>query len=160
MNGIETREPAQIGHATKNVCITGTQTRDPSHMKRRLLPLSHGCYIRNRIIAWCNLNRLIINSAKTKHLYISNKKQLVNTTILKDQTKLGNVDAYEYLGFSKDRQLTMSTYIDKIIKKVSYKIHTLSIIRRCISEKTSSLVHKVMIMPHFEYVDFVIDSAT
>ena len=58
-----------------------------------------------------------------------------------------------------DRQLTMSTHVDKVIKKVSYKIHTLNIMRRYITEKTASLIHKVMIMPHFDYVDFVIDSA-
>ena len=119
---------------------------------------SQDCF--NRIITWCNLNRLTINSAKTKHLCISNKKHLSNISILKDQTKLGNVNTYDYLGFSIDRKLTMSTYLDKIIKKVSYKIHTLSIVRRYISQKTSSLVYKVMIMPHFDYVDFVIDSAT
>ena len=58
-----------------------------------------------------------------------------------------------------DRQLTMSTHVDKVIKKVSYKIHTLNIMRRYITEKTASLIHKVMIMPHFDYGDFVIDSA-
>ena len=31
----------------------------------------------------------------------------------------------------------MSIYLDKILKKVSYKIHTLSIVRRYISQKTS-----------------------
>ena len=53
----------------------------------------------------------------------------------------------------------MTSHIDKNIKKVSYKIHTLNIIRRYISERTASLVYKAMIMPHFDYVDFVIDSA-
>ena len=53
----------------------------------------------------------------------------------------------------------MSTHVDKVIKKVSYKIHTLNIMRRYVTEKTASLVYKVMVMPHFDYVDFVIDSA-
>ena len=46
MNAIETREPAQIGHATINVdsSPTGNRTRDPSRTKRRLYPLSHGHY--------------------------------------------------------------------------------------------------------------------
>ena len=103
--------------------------------------------------------KLTINSDKTKHLCISNKKLLLNNHIRKDQTILKNVDTYEYLGFNMDRQLTMSTHVDKVIKKVSYKIHTLNIMRRYITEKTASLIYKVMIMPHFDYVDFVIDSA-
>ena len=72
---------------------------------------------------------------------------------------MGNVESYEYLCFNIDRHLTMSTYVNKIIKKVSYKLHTLSIIRSYLSEKTASFVYKVMIMPHFDYADFVIDSA-
>ena len=87
------------------------------------------------------------------------KKHILNLHVEKELTTLGNVETYEYLGFNIDRHLTMSTYVNKIVKKVSNKLHTSSIIRRFISVKTGSLVYKVMIMPHFDYVDFVIDSA-
>ena len=36
--------PAQIGHATKNASNHRNQTRDPSHARRRLYPLSHRPY--------------------------------------------------------------------------------------------------------------------
>ena len=119
---------------------------------------SQSCF--DKVIAWCELNRFTINQTKTKHLCISNKKHLLNATIRKDTEILGNVETYEYLGFNMDRRLTMNPFIDKIIKKVSYRIYTLNIMRRYISEKTALLIYKVMIMPHFDYVDFVIDSAT
>ena len=124
-----------------------------------LLAVQNSQYCFDRVIAWCNLNKLTINSNKTKHLCITNKKQLLNLHVQKTQTNLRNVESYEYLGFNIDIHLTMSTYVNEIIKKVSYKLHTLSIIRRYLSEKTASLVYKVMIMPHFDYVDFLIDSA-
>ena len=114
----------------------------------------------DKIILWCNFNRLTINQNKTKHLCISKNKTSLNVSIKKDTTYLGNVDTYEYLGFSIDNHLTMSVYIDKIIKKISYKLYTMKIMRRYISETTALLIYKVMIMPHFDYVDFVIDSAT
>ena len=46
MNAIETREPAQIGHGTKNVESRPTRSRtwDPSGTKLRLYPLGHGHY--------------------------------------------------------------------------------------------------------------------
>ena len=119
---------------------------------------SQTCF--DKIIAWCKLNRLTINKDRTKHLCISNKKYLLNTSVTKDSMPIGNVDTYEYLGFNIERRLTMSAYVDKIIKKVSYKIHTLNIMLRYMTQKTSLLIYKVMIMPHFDYVDFVIDSAT
>ena len=50
----------------------------------------------------------------------------------------------------------MAGYVDKIIKKVSHKLCTLNIMRQYISERTSLLIDKVMIRPHYDYVDFVI----
>ena len=85
---------------------------------------SQKCF--DKIIAWCKLNRLTINKDKTKHLCISNKKHLLNTSVTKDSMPIGNVDTYEYLGFNIERRLTMNAYVDKIIKKVSYKIYTLN----------------------------------
>ena len=119
---------------------------------------SQNCF--NKIISWCNLNRLTINRDKTKHLCVSRNKNLSNISVRKDTTCLGNVDTYDYLGFTIDNRLTMIAHVDKIIKKISYKLYTLNIMRRFISERTALLIYKVMIMPHFDYVDFVIDSAT
>ena len=44
--------------------------------------------------------------------------------------------------------------------KISYKLYTLNIMLRYISVRTALLIYKVMIMPYYDYVDFVIDSAT
>ena len=53
----------------------------------------------------------------------------------------------------------MTSHIDKIIKKVGFKLHTMSLMRRFLTLKTTLLLYKVMIIPHFDYVDFVIDSS-
>ena len=79
---------------------------------------------------------------------------------LKPLDPMGNVDTYDYLGFTIDNHPTMIAHVDKIIKKISYKLSSLSIMRQFISERTGLLIYKVMIMPHFHYVDFVIDSVT
>ena len=60
----------------------------------------------------------------------------------------------------KRQKLKMKNQIDKIFKKVSHKIYTLSILRRYLSQKPSLLLYKVMILPHFDYVDFIVHSAT
>ena len=57
-------------------------------------------------------------------------------------------------------KLKMNMQIDKIFKKVSTKIHTFSLMRRFLTKKTALLLYKVMILPHFDYVDFIADSAT
>ena len=113
----------------------------------------------NKIIHWCKLNRLTLNENKTKHLIITSRNHLVSQKIKADGTYLANVDTYDYLGFSIDKKLTMTSYVDKLIKKVGFKLYSLTLMRRFLTLKTALLLYKVMIMPHFDYVDFVLDSA-
>ena len=105
----------------------------------------------NKIIKWCKLNRLTLNESKTKH---QSSQQ-----IYVDDTSLGNVDTYDYLGFSIDKKLNMNSHKDKLVKKVGFKLYTLTLMRRFLTQKTALLIYKVMIMPHFDYVDFVLDTA-
>ena len=117
-------------------------------------------YCLNKVVEWCKLNRLTLNEEKTKHLCITHRKQASSTLHVDVERKaLGNVDTYDYLGFCIDKKLSMSAHIDKLVKKVGYKLHTLSLMRRYITLDTALLIYKVMIMPHFDYVDFVLDSA-
>ena len=86
----------------------------------------------NKIIDWCKLNKLTLNENKTKHLCISNRKNLLNLKVDAGGTYLGNVDNYDYLGFCIDRKLNMNSHIDKIMKKVGFKLHTMSLMRPCL----------------------------
>ena len=119
---------------------------------------SQSCF--NKVIAWCKLNKLTLNEDKTKHLCITNRKHTNTLKITANTNQLGNVDTYDYLGFCIDKKLNMQSHIDKLVKKVGFKLHTLTLMRRFLTLRTSLLIYKVMIMPHFDYVDFVIDSAT
>ena len=112
------------------------------------------------LTTWCQQNKLTINICKTKHMCITNRKSPLNQKIQIDGVNLNNVENFEYLGIKIDSKLNMNVHIDKIFKKVSTKIYTFSIIRRFLTQKTALLVYKVMILPHFDYVDFIIDSAT
>ena len=69
---------------------------------------------------------------KTKHLCITHRN--LNPTLRVDAAgqTLCNVNTYDYLGFCIDKKLSMNAHIDKLVKKVSYKLHTLSLMRRYI----------------------------
>ena len=112
------------------------------------------------LTSWCCKNKLTINIKKTKHMCITNKKSPLTHKIQIDQINLANVKGFEYLGIYMDNKLKMSLQIDKIFKTVSVKLHTFSLMRRFLTKKTALLLYKVMIMPHFDYVDFIIDSST
>ena len=47
-----------------------------------------------------------------------------------------------------------------MIKKAKCKLGTLYRVRKFISRETSFLIYKVMIKPHMEYGDFVVDSTS
>ena len=114
----------------------------------------------NILTSWCCKNKLTINAKKTKHMCITNKKLLLTQHIQIDETDLANVENFEYLGIHIDNKLKMNLQVDKIFKKVSIKLHTFSIMRRFLTKETALLLYKVMILPHFDYVDFIADSAT
>ena len=114
----------------------------------------------NILTAWCRCNKLTINISKTKHMCITNKKTSPNLSISIDSVNLANVSTFEYLGIVIDNKLKMNYQIDNIFKKVSSKLYTFSIIIRFLSQKIALLTYTVMILPHFDYVDFILDSAT
>ena len=112
------------------------------------------------LTSWCCKNKLTINIKKTKHMCITNKKSPLVQSIQIDETYLTNVETFKYLGIHIDNKLKMNVQIDKIFKTVSIKLHTFSLMRRFLTKKTALLLYKVMILPHFDYVDFIVDSST
>ena len=74
--------------------------------------------------------------------------------------KLSKIHVYEYLGVHIDDMLTMGSHIEKTCTSVQKKYGILCKIQRYVSEETALLVYKVMIRPHFDYGDYMIDSGT
>ena len=54
----------------------------------------------------------------------------------------------------------MNDYFDVMWKKNNSKLGILSKIRRFISEKTTVRIYKTMILPHLNYIDFVVNSGS
>ena len=67
------------------------------HSEQIPLQNSQTCF--NKVISWCKINRLTLNEKKTKHLCITNKKQIPTLKIKAELNTLGNGDTYDYLGF-------------------------------------------------------------
>ena len=82
------------------------------------------------------------------------------TSVLKIKDKaLDVVKNFEYLGMHIYNRLQMNKHVETLYKKARCKLGILYKIRKCISCQTSLLLYKVMIRPHLEYGDFIIDSA-
>ena len=111
---------------------------------------------------WCICNKLSINIDKTKSMIVHGRSIDVNQeSLLKIGGKsLQNVSRYEYLGVVMDDKLNMNGHIEHITKKVQGKLCVLRKIRRHITEASALLIFKTLIMCHFDYGDFTVDSGT
>ena len=109
---------------------------------------------------WCLLNKLTVNESKTKYMIIRNgfvdpiKKLTLNNRLL------GQVTHYEYLGMVIEHKLNMDKQISSMYNKANRKLGILSKIRMFITNDTSARIYKTMIIPHMEYVDFVVESGS
>ena len=113
-----------------------------------------------RMSLWCEINKLSINTDKTKYMVIRHTKPPHEPNFTVQGNNINTVHQYEYLGMSLDDKLSMNIYLDNMWKKANSKLGILAKIRRFITEKTAVRIYKTMIRPHLDYIDFVVESGS
>ena len=113
-----------------------------------------------KIMQWCEVNKLSINYKKTKYMVVKHTKVPTEPCLEVNGLKINTVQQYEYLGMLLDDKLAMNEYADAMWKKANSKVGILARIRRFISDNTAAKIYKTMIRPHLDYIDFVIDSSS
>ena len=101
----------------------------------------------NRLLRWCQLNRLSINVKKTKfvfHPHSANVENKFNNEIRILNTPVDYVNSYLYLGVNIDNLLTFKKYFSNVLKKISYKLSLLRRIRYMVTLKASLDITKTM----------------
>ena len=113
----------------------------------------------DNIISWCYKNKLTVNVKKTKSMYINSTGHQVHHDLYINNNALDSVDQFEYLGMHIDNKLSMGKHVEVMMRKARCKFGILCNIRRFISSETCLLLYKVMIRPHLEYGDFIVESS-
>ena len=113
----------------------------------------------DKIILWCDDNKLTVNVKKTKCMFINPWDHKPDVVPMIKGKCLDVIKHFEYLGMQTDDKLQMNKHVETMYKKARCKLGILYKIRRFIGYQTSILLYKVMIMPHMEYGDFKVDSA-
>ena len=104
---------------------------------------------------WMKLDKLKLNSDKTEIILIGTKPQL--SKIKFDHIKVGHVDlsvetaAVRNLGAWFDRNLSMSTHINKICQSVYYHLHNIRQIRKYLTQDSAKLLVQAVIMARIDY---------
>ena len=88
-----------------------------------------------------------------------NENLVVQNNLHYNNKKIDIVSEYNYLGIELDNKLTMENHINKSVCKANKKLYMIYKLRKCLSKKNTSLLHKQLVRPHLEYCDFLIDSS-
>ena len=66
---------------------------------------------------------------------------------------------YNNLGVELDSNLTMENHINKCVKNANKKMFMVSKLKRCLTNKTTAMLYKQLVLPHLEYCDVLVDSS-
>ncbi len=107
---------------------------------------------------WFNQNKLSINLDKSKVMLFGTSHQLQNigtVSVTHGNCTLEVVSTFCYLGIVLDSRLTFSSHVQHIKSKTFSKIKLLGRVRHILDTNTASMLYKTLILPIFDYLDFV-----
>ena len=115
----------------------------------------------NNIGDWCYSNMLTVNVKKTQILWcysIRNPVDLSGCSLRLCSEVLKVVSQFNYLGVVIDTDLTFKSHCNKV-KSMSFSRYIqLCKIKKNIDENTALDIYKTMILPVFDYCDYVVES--
>lgn len=100
------------------------------------------------------LNKLKLNTNKTKAMIIKNKNKQVDLNGIQlriENQSIELVHELKYLGIIIDDELNFNKHIDYICKKASSKVGLLHRIKKNMKVENRICIYKTIIAPHFEY---------
>ncbi len=87
-------------------------------------------------------------------------KKILNINVHIDGEPINRVSVAKYIGMYINENLKWDVNIDKIIPKISAKISILISLRKLVPIDTLTLMYNAIVLPHFDYADIILDSAS
>lgn len=119
----------------------------------------------NVIQEWFLNNRLLLNKKKSYSMLFTTRsacRSQGNTLCLKflDGTVLEKVDEFKYLGLWLDSQLSFTSHINSIVKKVNSSLRLLYRSINCFSQQSRLRIVTQLLFPLIDYADIVYQNTT
>ncbi len=73
---------------------------------------------------------------------------------------INRVSVTKYVGMYIDENLKWDVHIDKIIPKILATISIFRSLRKLVPIDTLTLMYNTIVLPHFDYADIILDSAS
>ena len=104
----------------------------------------------NELYKWYKNNRLKINVDKTKVMLLkSSSSDKLNIFI--ENHQIEQVKSIRYLGVEVDENLSWKQHIDKLCKSLSFKIHSLGLLRKYLDARLLNILYKTIIQSCTDY---------
>ena len=108
------------------------------------------------VLQWCDVNRMVINTDKTKVMMITSQQRWLKLEKKKPDVfirgqRLEVVERDELLGLQLDHFLTWSTHIKRVHGIVSGYLALLRRIKDCLPRQTRLTFSNCYILPHLDY---------
>ena len=107
-----------------------------------------------RLSVWFNVNKLTLNTKKTKSVIFSSRNKVIDTTGLK-LTINGNiieqVPEIKFLGVFLDQHLSFKSHIDYVTVKMSRAIGMLNRLKYFIPNNVLLTIYNALVLPHINY---------
>lgn len=106
------------------------------------------------ISEWLSLNKLSLNTKKTKMMLFHNRQKNISNLIPNLQlngTQIELVKEFNFLGVLFDECMTWKSHINKICSKLSCTIGTLNRLKRFLPNYTLNTLYNALVLPHINY---------
>ena len=106
----------------------------------------------NSISHWLKLNKLSLNSSKTKAMLFHNpRRNVIYPLINIDQVAIEFVDTFNYLGIIIDKNLSWKSHISKMTTKLSKTIGIMCRLKNLISSEILRTLYSSLFLPYINY---------
>ena len=124
-----------------------------SKQGKRNIDLSEVNHNLKTISAWCNSNKLTINTKKTNYMLFKSRRKhfIISGHLFINETIIESVESTSFLGIRIDENLTWKNHIDIVCNSLSKKIGILYRLRHFVSRKIMVMLYKSFILPHITY---------
>ena len=118
----------------------------------------------NQLVNWTELNRMCLHPKKTKYMLLTSRQKRQNISssppsLFIQKSPVEEVSSHKVLGVIIDNNLTWSSHIDSLSKRISQKNHQLSKIKHFLNAKARSQFFHAYIQSVIDYASTLYDSS-
>jgi hypothetical protein len=109
----------------------------------------------SRFFRWLCLNKLTLNTAKTKFMLFSKKRNPSEPVIAINGVRIEQVDEIKYLGITIDNHLSFGSHLDKTAKKLNFLHSVLFNNKSMITPAVGNILIQALAIPKLQYCSSV-----